>query len=76
MWQVVDGEEHAHFEYTPCIEIIDDFVATEQEANPTTITEVKLNLKLWFMMYLYVLPTSTSNSLKHCDRVPTTTLHL
>jgi hypothetical protein len=40
MWQDVDGEEQAHFEYTPCIDISDAFVGTEQEANATIIDEV------------------------------------
>jgi hypothetical protein len=37
MWQAMDSEEHAHFQYTPCIDIGDAFVANEQEASPTIL---------------------------------------
>jgi hypothetical protein len=42
MWQDVDGEEETHFEYTPCFGISDTFVATEQEANATSVDEVQV----------------------------------
>jgi hypothetical protein len=40
MWQHLDVEEPVHFTYTPCIDIVDAFVPTEQEANPTVNVEV------------------------------------
>jgi hypothetical protein len=36
----LDGEEPAHFTYTPCIDIADAFVPIEQEANPIVNVEV------------------------------------
>jgi hypothetical protein len=40
MWQGLDAEVPAHFTYTPCIDIADAFVPTEQEANLTVNVEV------------------------------------